>query len=295
MKFVLMTADRKLYTASQQQLDKLSVTYFKGWHCTLGHNNIDISSKGEFRQSGCGNSGTTCQQPMCFRAQDMSIPKAQDQTTLMEFKTLVANVEIKSLPQYQPDAGSPVAMMSDFHQSDSLMVDWMLHVRCNYECRYCPDDLHSMVDDYSDIQQHQQTFLKLPPAQSTRMQLYGGEPTLWKPLPEFLEWCHQQRKIQIRIMTNGSANVDRLIALHKHAQLIVSMHDEYVTPKLLTRWLDFLQQTPYKNRVVFKMFTQRPDYLEFLKTASLYDFARSSTYKLVDKEKLTWWDTANNQ
>lgn len=295
MQFVLMTADRKLYSAPLPMLDKLSITHFKGWHCTLGSNGAAVSARGDIELSDCGNVGTTCQQPMCFHAMALSTPKAQDRQTLDEFKQLIAGIDIRSLPVYSTDFGYPVALMSEFSMQQSMMIEWMLHVRCNYDCSYCPDRLHTNIDDYSDIETHKKTFLRLPLPKTgnVRICFLGGEPTLWKPLPEFLAWCHQQRPVQLRIMTNGSASVDRLISIHEHAQLIISLHDEYVTPKLLQRWVDFVSQTPHQERVVFKMFSQRPDYQEFIDTVTQHSFVRSSNYRLVNKETMTLWNSTD--
>ena len=52
-----------------------------------------------------------------------------------------------------------------------------------------------------------------------------------------------QRK-RIRILTNGTANIAKMIELQQHCRLIISLHHEYVTDKLLNKFLKFLEQTP---------------------------------------------------
>lgn len=285
MRYLLMTADGQLWTTNGMGIEKFTITNFRSWFCDIGTNAIDITPGREFTGSGCGNIGKTCQQKMCYKAPDLSIPKAQDPETFLKFKQIVSGIDSRTLPEYTAESGSPVAIASADNIDGVLRVTWKLHIRCNYDCSYCPDFIHSMVDDYSDIQTHQQTFLKIPPAEKLKIELLGGEPTLWKPLPEFMDWCTQQRKVEFRIMTNGSSNLDRLIELHQRAQLVISMHDEYVTQKQLDRWIQVLSRTTSKNRVFFKSFLDKPEWTEFFQLAKQYDFVRLTRYQLVDKEK----------
>jgi organic radical activating enzyme len=286
MRFILMTADGKLWSTSGQDIDRLQITNFQNWFCDIGTNAIDIIQTGEFFGSSCGNIGKVCHQKMCYKGPDHAIPKATDPESFLKFKQVTADVDFRTLPEYNISCGRPVAMGSVDNLSNILRVTWKLHIRCNYDCSYCPDYIHSMVDDYSDIQTHQQTFLKIPPADKLRVELLGGEPTLWKPLPEFMDWCTQQRPVEFRIMTNGSSNLDRLLEFHQRAQLVISMHDEYVTQKQIDRWIQFLSTTKSKNRVFFKSFLDKPEWMEFFKSTKQYDFVKLTKYQLVDKEQL---------
>ena len=89
-------------------------------------------------------------------------------------------------------------------------------------------------------------------------------------------------------MTNGTASIQRLIELQQYSRLIVSLHHEYVSDKLLNKFLDFLNKTPHTTKVSFKMF-QGHNFDDFVTQASKHDFVYiSDNVPIVDKETSEW-------
>ena len=109
-------------------------------------------------------------------------------------------------------------------------VDWLIGTSCNYKCSYCWETLHEGEYPFVDIDLAKKFVHKLTnkhPDKHFIFILSGGEPTLWKDLPDFLKVL-RDCNAEINLITNGSKSIDWW---HKYGGLIdlavISVHWEF--------------------------------------------------------------------
>lgn len=116
-----------------------------------------------------------------------------------------------------------------------LSLTWMIGARCNYDCMYCPAELHDAVSAYTDLDQLKlawDNFVRQTyrPDMPYKISLTGGEVTANKsflPLIEYLR-AGDFNIGQILVTTNGSASLGyyyRLCALID--AITFSTHSEF--------------------------------------------------------------------
>ena len=77
---------------------------------------------------------------------------------------------------------------------------------CNYSCWYCPDYLHDGKLGFPNLEKCLEFFNDLQeqhPNKILKIELNGGEPSIWPELGKFAEWCKANDN-QIILTTNGS-------------------------------------------------------------------------------------------
>jgi MoaA/NifB/PqqE/SkfB family radical SAM enzyme len=92
-------------------------------------------------------------------------------------------------------------------------VTWMLGSRCNYDCMYCPSELHDTTSRPHDLETMQQVWKNIYEKTkhqqlSYKISFTGGEVTANKnflPLVQWLRNCYGDIKM-ILLTTNGSAS-----------------------------------------------------------------------------------------
>ncbi len=114
-------------------------------------------------------------------------------------------------------------------------VTWMLGARCNYDCMYCPVELHDHTSKHHSIDTLKQSWQQVVEktqhlALPYKLSFTGGEVTTNRDFLPFLEWLKQQSyEIQLFTTTNGSAS---LKYYSKLAQLLngltMSTHSEFM-------------------------------------------------------------------
>ena len=60
------------------------------------------------------------------------------------------------------------------HYSKSVKVEWNLGKRCNYDCSYCPAEIHDMVSPHTDIKILKNAVDELAKIENVRISLTGG-------------------------------------------------------------------------------------------------------------------------
>lgn len=92
----------------------------------------------------------------------------------------------------------------DKHQKD-LLISWTLGSVCNFSCSYCPDNLHDGKVKFPDLEDAKSFFCMVKEQRGDYrifVELLGGEPTYWKHLQEFIDFC-KENDIFLDIITNG--------------------------------------------------------------------------------------------
>lgn len=122
---------------------------------------------------------------------------------------------------------------------ETVSLTWNLGSRCNYDCMYCPADIHDMTSAHPDLDKLKNAWnifynktkqMNLP----YKISFTGGEVTANKsflPLLEFLQ-VQKTQIHQIIVSTNGSASVNYYKKLSRLVSAIgFSIHSEFFNEK----------------------------------------------------------------
>jgi MoaA/NifB/PqqE/SkfB family radical SAM enzyme len=90
------------------------------------------------------------------------------------------------------------------HQ-DSIKIEWNLGKRCNYDCSYCPTEIHDNHSPHTDINILEKTVDRLCDiGKPLRISLTGGEPCVHPDIEVLLEYLKMKGISWVNITTNGT-------------------------------------------------------------------------------------------
>jgi MoaA/NifB/PqqE/SkfB family radical SAM enzyme len=115
-------------------------------------------------------------------------------------------------------------------------ITWMIGRRCNYDCMYCPAELHdttSRPHDLDTMKKVWQNIYEKTKNQSLpyKISFTGGEPTANKNFLSLVEWLRSEYPeiAMILITTNGSASTQYYLKLSQVVEAIsFSTHSEFM-------------------------------------------------------------------
>jgi MoaA/NifB/PqqE/SkfB family radical SAM enzyme len=119
--------------------------------------------------------------------------------------------------------------------SPMISLTWMIGSRCNYECVYCPSELHDMTSKHPDFEKLKKVWddfydktnhLGLP----YKISFTGGEVTANKSFLPLIEYLRNSKFNigQIIVTTNGSASLKYYQRLSSLVDaLTFSTHSEF--------------------------------------------------------------------
>lgn len=113
------------------------------------------------------------------------------------------------------------------HQN-KVKVEWNLGKRCNYDCSYCPKEIHDNYSPHTDYFILQNTVDKLCSiGKPIRLSFTGGEPCVHPDFERLITYAHKQPNIEfISVTTNGTRKplyYQNLLV----DQYVFSIHFEY--------------------------------------------------------------------
>lgn len=93
------------------------------------------------------------------------------------------------------------------HQN-SLKVEWNIGKRCNFDCSYCPAEIHDNHSPHTDIEILQRTVDKLSNIQKPlRISFTGGEPCVHPQIADLFEYTRNAAS-WINVTTNGTRKAE---------------------------------------------------------------------------------------
>jgi len=118
---------------------------------------------------------------------------------------------------------------------DLFSLTWMLGSRCNYDCMYCPSDLHDSTSGFHSLETLKSAWDNIHAASSYlglkyKISFTGGEVTANKNFLPLVQWLRKNfLDVQrIDITTNGSASVNYYKRLSAVVESIsFSTHSEF--------------------------------------------------------------------
>jgi len=118
------------------------------------------------------------------------------------------------------------------HQN-SVKIEWNLGKRCNYDCSYCPSEIHDNSSQHTDIEILKSSvdqLMKL--GKPIRISFTGGEPTVHPKFEELVNYCKNQGVSWVSVTTNGTRKDDWYANLRAD-QIVFSVHMEYDVRRVL--------------------------------------------------------------
>lgn len=116
-------------------------------------------------------------------------------------------------------------------------VSWMLGLRCNYDCMYCPPWEHNNFSPHHNLETLQNAWTTIYEQTKHKNRRYkvsftGGEVTANKYFLSFVQWLNSNYDTAILITTNGSASLKYYKEISKDLLSIsFSLHSEHVKEK----------------------------------------------------------------
>lgn len=120
---------------------------------------------------------------------------------------------------------------------DCFRISWIIHLKCNYDCMYCPPERHTDQNDMLSLEQLQSHWTQIYEKTQHKNLPYklnfsGGEVTVNRNLLPFIQWLDENYGQHIKfvvVSTNGSASQNYYLSLFKHVHMIAfSTHTEQI-------------------------------------------------------------------
>jgi MoaA/NifB/PqqE/SkfB family radical SAM enzyme len=116
---------------------------------------------------------------------------------------------------------------SRYPHQNAIKVEWNLGKRCNYDCSYCPAEIHDNSSPHTDIEILKQAVDKLiTVGKPIRLSFTGGEPTVHPQFRELVQYCKHVGISWISVTTNGTLPYEFYASLPVD-QYVFSLHLEY--------------------------------------------------------------------
>lgn len=152
------------------------------------------------------------------------------------------------------------------YPTNLLRIEYMLGNLCNHKCSYCFPGSNEGTYPWPDINlvkknlSHLLDHYKKNGKNRFQFYLIGGEPTLWKDLPELCFFLKEKYDAVINISTNGSRKLDWWQDNYKAFDTIeISVHHEFANVSHLMSVADLLYAS--KINVVSNVLMD-PDYFD---------------------------------
>lgn len=130
------------------------------------------------------------------------------------------------------------------HQ-DSIKVEWNLGKRCNYDCSYCPAEIHDNHSPHTDINTLEQAVDRLCEiGKSLRISLTGGEPCVHPDIEVLLEYLKMKNVSWVNITTNGTRGYRWYLdneMFYNH--IVFSLHFEHEWHRIVDTILKYYDST----------------------------------------------------
>lgn len=122
-----------------------------------------------------------------------------------------------------------IKVTSRWNHQDSIKIEWNLGKRCNYDCEYCPSEIHDNKSPHRDLITLQETIDQLSALNKPiRLSFTGGEPCVHPKFEDLVKYAKYKGIKWISVTTNGTRPFEFYQMLDEYVdQYVVSIHFEY--------------------------------------------------------------------
>lgn len=151
------------------------------------------------------------------------------------------------------------------HQ-DTIKIEWNLGKRCNYDCEYCPSEIHDNTSPHTDIKILLATIDKLAELNKpVRLSFTGGEPCVHPKFDEVVKYAKHKGIKWISVTTNGTRPFEFYQMISEYVdQFVFSIHFEYDWMRVLNTLTRIAESTP---AALVAQLMAHHDFMHFVKAA----------------------------
>lgn len=130
------------------------------------------------------------------------------------------------------------------HQK-SVSVMWNIGKRCNYDCSYCPAEIHDLTSPNTNLEILKNTVDILSKnTNEVRIMFTGGEPTVHPQFKELLEYINFKNISWVSITTNGTKSSKWYLENEGYwDHLLFSLHFEYNWERVVKTIIAYKEKT----------------------------------------------------
>lgn len=130
------------------------------------------------------------------------------------------------------------------HQ-DQIKIEWNLGKRCNYDCSYCPKEIHDNFSPHTDINILERAVDKLCElGKPLRISLTGGEPCVHPDIEDLLEYFKRKDIFWVNVTTNGTRGYQWYLQNEMFFNhLVFSLHFEHDYTRIVDTILKYYDST----------------------------------------------------
>lgn len=135
------------------------------------------------------------------------------------------------------------------YKDNFLRIEYKLGNTCNYKCSYCYPGSNEGTNPWPEIDvakkhlSHLMDHYVANGRDTFELYLVGGEPTIWKDLPELTQHLKSNYNVAIHIATNASCSVNWW---HRNARyydsIEISVHHETADPNHIIAVADYIYE-----------------------------------------------------
>lgn len=176
-----------------------------------------------------------------------------------------------------------IVKLQNNQAQDTLRIEYMLGNLCNHKCYYCFPGSNEGDQPWPDIDIVKQNLGHLLEhyrnngKPKSEIFFVGGEPTLWKGLPELCTYLKEKFDTRIEISSNGSKSISWWKREAHNFDIVgISVHNEFAKLDHIREVCDIL----YENNVMVNAdvlmdpleFDKCKENIEYLKANSKYEW-----------------------
>ena len=134
---------------------------------------------------------------------------------------------------------------SSWPHQDQLKIEWNLGKRCNYDCSYCPAEIHDNFSPHTSIDLLEKAVDRLCEiGKPLRISLTGGEPCVHPDIEDLLEYFKRKNIYWVNLTTNGTRGYRWYLENEIFFNHIVfSLHFEHDWHRIFDNILKFYDST----------------------------------------------------
>ena len=135
------------------------------------------------------------------------------------------------------------------HHPNTIKVEWNLGKRCNYDCGYCPKEIHDNSSEHTDIEILKGVVDKLVMlGKPIRLSFTGGEPCVHPKFTDLILYARHKGISWTSVTTNGTLPKE-FYKLLPVDQFVFSLHFEYNWRRVLTT-ITYIHENRVNNYLV---------------------------------------------